>query len=263
MYNFDYVVAVANQYDETTINKTISPNETMNNEWYFGVGKSAIDNIIVALMASRLQSVNKVLDIPCGHGRVLRHLVKLFPEAKFHACDLDQDGVDFCASTFNAKPIYSQEELTNVDFDSKYDIIWVGSLFTHTSREVTKRWTAHLAKFLNPQGIVIATVHGRWCQHVHNVAPYIAENSWEEIIKDYNTKSHGYRDYLKEESHSFISGSYGISLAKPHITIQDLEDIPGIRIYSYMERGWSDHQDVVVFGKPSYDDPWPVMIKKE
>ncbi len=261
MNNFDYIHGLLVNYQAAEINRQISPNDSMNNQWYFEVGRSAVEVIAVACAASNIQAVKKVLDLPCGHGRVLRHLIHLFPGAEVHACDLDTDGVDFCASTFGSKPIYSQEDLTKVDFGSQYDLIWVGSLFTHTALNVTRRWIAHLARFLSPQGIVVATLHGRWCQYVHKAFPYIGEDRWLEIIKDYSSLGYGYRDYLKQKSHKFISGSYGISLAKPHVTIRSLEDIPGIRIYLYLERGWADHHDVVAFGSPSYDEPWPGMHK--
>jgi SAM-dependent methyltransferase len=235
----------------------------MNNEWYFQVGRSAVENILVACLASKIQSVKKVLDIPCGHGRVLRHLFCLFPGAEFYACDLDTDGVDFCASTFAAKPIYSHEELTTIDFGNQFDLIWVGSLFTHTARNVTKRWLAHLVNFLTPTGILVATFHGRWCEHVQSVAPYIGEDIWEGILKDYVSEGYGYHDYLKQDSHSYITGSYGVSLATPHVIIQDLEDMQGTRIFLYRERGWADHHDVVVLGRPSYCEPWPTLQRED
>jgi SAM-dependent methyltransferase len=259
MNNFEYIQRLLKNYETSVIDRRISPNDTMNNQWYFEIGQSAVENIVIACLVSKIQMVKKVLDIPCGHGRVLRHLVKLFPEAEVHACDLDTDGLNFCASTFGARTINSCEELTDIDFSCQYDLIWVGSLFTHTSQEITRRWTSHLVKFLSPQGIVVATLHGRWCEHVYKVVPYIGEDRWQAILEDYSSKGYGYRDYIKQESHSFISGSYGVSLAKPHATIRDLENISGIRIYLYRERGWADHQDVVTFGRPSYDERWPGM----
>ncbi len=259
MNNFDFIQSLINNYQAAEINRQISPNDSMNNQWYFETGRSAVEVMAVACASSNIRKVKKVLDVPCGHGRVLRHLVHLFPGAEVHACDLDTDGVDFCASTFGAKPIYSHEELTDVDFGSHYDLIWVGSLFTHTSLDVTRRWTTHLARFLSPEGIIVATLHGRWCQHVYKVHAYIGEDRWKEILKDYGLWGYGYRDYEKQESHQFISGSYGVSLAKPHVTIRNLEEIPGIRIYLYLERGWVDHHDVVAFGTPAYDKPWPHM----
>jgi hypothetical protein len=186
-------------------------------------------------------------------------LACLFPEAEIHACDLDKVGVDYCASAFGVLPIYAKEELTRVDFGTEYDLIWVGSLFTHTARETTRRWATHLAKFLTPNGIVVATLHGRWSPYVHKVAPYIAQERWQEILRDYSEQGYGYRDYSRTESHPFIAGSYGISLAKPHTVVRDFEDIPGVRLYLYLERGWSDVQDVVAYGRPAYDELWANM----
>ena len=256
MHNFKLIQRIYNNYQENIIDTQISLKETMNNQWYFDIGKSAVEVIIAACVASNIQKVERVLDIPCGHGRVLRHLVHLFPGALFDACDLDTDGVDFCAATFGAKAIYSQEELSDVEFDALYDVIWVGSLFTHTSENVTQRWMVHLAKFLSPDGIIVATLHGRWCEHVHKVSPYIGNERWEDILKQYHTHGYGYSDYIQKESHDYISGSYGVSLVKPHTSIKIIEQIPNIRIFSYIERAWADHQDVVVFGRPAFDNAW-------
>jgi SAM-dependent methyltransferase len=253
MFNFDFIQTLIENYNLESVEQCISPNDKMNNQHYFGVGKSAAWLVVMACMASsRISQVNRVLDLPCGHGRVLRHLVQLFPNAKFDACDLNEDGVDFCSSTFGANPIYSTSELTNIDFNAEYDLIWVGSLFTHTNREITRRWMTHLAKFLTPTGIIVATLHGRWSEHRHAIRPYIREESWEKVLAGYLSTGYGYCNYGAE----FISSptsDYGVSLVKPHATIKDIENIPGTRIYLYQERGWADHQDVVVFGRPSYD----------
>lgn len=259
MEHLKYIQDLLSKYENAEVSQHISPDDTMFNQWYFDVGRSAVENVIVACATSGVTEVRKVLDLPCGHGRVLRHLVHLFPEAEFHACDLDKDGVDFCAANFGAMPVYSCEELTELDFKTHYDLIWIGSLFTHTSHDVTKRWLSHIARFLSPRGIIVATLHGRWCQYVHKAAPYIREEAWQKITNEYCSSGYGYHDYLETESHSYINGSYGISLAKPHVIIKDLESLSKIRIYCYRERAWVDHQDVVVFGSPGYDQLWPGM----
>jgi hypothetical protein len=189
----------------------------------------------------------------------LRHLVHFFPDAEHHACDLDKEGLEFCRTTFGATAVQSSEDLTQVIFPATYDVIWIGSLFSHTSRQVTKRWMAHLAKFLSPKGIIVATLHGRWCEHVYKVYPYIASDSWAALLREYRETGHGYADYRRSESHPFIEGSYGISMAKPHITVADVEEIQGVRIYLYRERAWGDHHDLLVFGKPAFDEKWPHM----
>ena len=211
MHFLEYVHGLAQGYESRSVDSTLSPTETMNNEWCFQVGRSAVDNILIAMASSRLQSVRKVLDIPCGHGRVLRHLVCLFRGQKFTLAISIKLGWTF-APRLLAQSLSTRKKLTLVDFGTQYDLIWVGSLFTHTNREATRRWAAHLAKFLSPHGIVVATLHGRWCRNlVDKVSPYIAEERWQAILRDYSTFGYGYRDYPRAESHSFISGSYGVS----------------------------------------------------
>jgi SAM-dependent methyltransferase len=256
MHNFDAWQTYYSGYLASPVDTTLSPRETMGNQWYFEVGRSAVEVVMAAGAASMLRDVRRVLDLPCGHGRVLRHLVKLFPQASFDACDLDRDGVEFCAATFGARPIVSVADLTAVDFGAAYDLIWVGSLFTHTSAEKTQAWLAHLATFLTPHGMIVATVHGRWCEEVQKHSPYIAAERWQRILDGYAKTGYGYVDYATEESHDYIPGSYGVSLARPHVIMRMVEQIPGVRILLYAERAWADHQDVIAFGRPAFDKPW-------
>ena len=257
MDNFKSIQKYYQNYALSKVDKTLSPNETMAGDAYLEIGRNAVEVIITALLATQAQSVEKILDMPCGHGRVLRHLAQLFPQAQISACDIDRSGVEFCATQFGAQPIFSHEDLTQVDLKDEYDLIWVGSLFTHTSKALTAEWMEHLCKFLSPTGIIIATSHGRWSEHVHaHYSSYINETKWQNIISDYLSSGYGYSDYAEAESHNYIAGSYGVSLVRPSTLIEIVEQIPGIRIFLYGERFWADHQDVIVFGRPSINEPW-------
>jgi hypothetical protein len=44
-----------------------------------------------------------------------------------------------------------------------------------------------------------------------------------------------------------------VSLARPHVIVRMVEQIPGVRILLYAERAWADHQDVIAFGRPAFD----------
>lgn len=261
MVAFDAVTEAVARYRGAEVDRTISRSETMNNQWYFDVGASAIDNIVIAWMSSGIDRIGQVLDLPCGHGRVLRHLVKLLPDARFDACDLDEAGIAFCAETFGARPLLSKADLTEMSFDTVYDLIWVGSLFTHISRDLARAWLAHLAKYLSPRGLLVGTTHGRWCEHVYKVHPYIASESWDVVLNGFRNSGYGYCDYHTQESHDYLHGSYGISLVRPSTTIVDIEQIEGVRLLMYRERGWSDHQDVFAIGTPAFDARWPGMAK--
>ncbi|HEX8422866.1 MAG TPA: class I SAM-dependent methyltransferase, partial [Pyrinomonadaceae bacterium] len=72
------------------VESRISARDTMytgDGAHYFKVGLSAMRVVEAALRAAKLSSVERVLDLPCGHGRVLRFLVRRFPSAAFTACD--------------------------------------------------------------------------------------------------------------------------------------------------------------------------------
>jgi SAM-dependent methyltransferase len=256
MKDYTLVQKMLRNYDPAIIDRRISAKETMTGDNYFRVGASAVEVIVSACMSSQLTEVTTVLDLPCGHGRILRHLISLFPGAEFHACDLDKDGLEFCHATFGARPILSREDLGAVNFDAVYDLIWVGSLFTHTSYEVTKSGFKVLAGLLSSKGIVVATIHGRWATQLHRLTPYIDEDRWRSILEGFDLDGYGYSDYNKEDSHEFISGGYGISVVKPHVIVKMLETIPGIRIYMYQEKAWGDNHDIVVFGRPDWDESW-------
>jgi SAM-dependent methyltransferase len=259
MWNSEYIMRRFREYQASEVDRTISPGETMNDRWYFDAGLGAVQNVVLGLLSSHLAEVRSVLDLPCGHGRVLRHLVKLFPAARFDACDLDAEGVRFCERTFGARGIVSSAELTEVDLGRAYDLIWIGSLFTHTPEERTFRWLRFLTERLSRHGVLVATFHGRWSESVHTVAPYVNENAWRALVEAYRRTGYGYCDYEAAESHDFLRASYGVSMARPHVLVRGAEAIPGVRLLLYRERGWLDHQDVMVLGRPAFDEAWPNM----
>lgn len=245
-------------YDASKVDATLSLKETMGGHNYMWVGSSAAEIIMMSVLASRLTEVRSVLDLPCGHGRVLRHLVRMFPDAEVDACDLDRDGVEFCTKTFGARPIVSQEDMTKVVFDRKYDLIWIGSLFTHTSREITQRWLTFLSEQLSDTGTIVATFHGRFAPKLHCHTPYLDEERWRVVMDGYRKTGYGYADYAREQSHDFIEGSYGLSVTRPSTLIEIIGEIPGVRVHLYQERGWGNNHDVVAFGRPHWNDAtWP------
>src|SRR5581483_10052394 len=72
--------------------RRISPRDEMyagDADHYFGVGRSALRCVRLAMLAAGKQRVCRILDLPSGHGRVLRYLKAAFPEARLTACDLD------------------------------------------------------------------------------------------------------------------------------------------------------------------------------
>src|SRR5579862_782459 len=91
-------------------------------EGYFGVGLSALRCIRFGLLAAGRREVTDILDLPCGHGRVLRFLQAEFPEANLVACDIEAAAVEFCAKTFGAVPVHGREEPGQIQLPGRFDL---------------------------------------------------------------------------------------------------------------------------------------------
>jgi SAM-dependent methyltransferase len=217
--------------------RTISPKDDMyrgDDNQYFFVGASAIVAIMHAMSLLGKTSFGSVLDLPCGHGRVLRMLAAAFPEAALTACDIDRNGVKFCAETFGATPVFSRPHPQEIPLFGEFDLIWCGSLLTHLDKHL---WDAFLEFFtdrLADGGLLVLTTHGR---EIPRRGPP-DDVRWRSIVTDFEGEGFGYRD------HRHARG-YGTSIAKPSWVLERFYDRRKLMIVGYSERGWADHQDVV------------------
>jgi len=153
-------------FRESDVSRTISPDEEMpiqDIEIYFSAGRSAVACINLAMNAAQKSAsdVRRILDLPCGHGRILRYLKAAFPEADITACDIRRDAVDFCASTFGAVPVYSHDDPAKISLEHNvFDLIWVGSLFTHLDVDLWSSFLSLFRSFLQPSGVLVFSTHG-------------------------------------------------------------------------------------------------------
>ncbi len=228
------------------VTKEISPHDEMftgNERHYFDVGASALRCIEAALVAARRprSTISRILDLPCGHGRTLRFLQQAFPQAELVACDLNRDGVDFCAGKFGAAPVYSHVDVSQIPHQGTVDLIWCGSLLTHLSEEKCRAFLNFFHRILGHRGILAFTLHGRYCERElasgrnrHN----LTEAQVTELLSDYHKHGFGYVPYIGDPD-------YGFSLSHPSCVLTRLLDEPTWRLIGYHETGWDRRQDVV------------------
>lgn len=205
---------------------------------YYFIGESGLRCVQHALAAADDPPVKRVLDLPCGHGRVARYLRTGFPEAALFFCDVDRSGVEFCARTFHGAGIYSNPDLPSAKLGDNYDVIWIGSLFTHVDRARTAAWLAHLVRALSPTGVLVATFHGAAGIRIlekHKLHG-VDETSWERMKADCAKTGYGYGP---------PGAGYGMSIAQASEVVKIAEGIPDCRIVGYSERGWSNFHDVL------------------
>ncbi len=211
---------------------------------FFERGRSALDCIEAAIEAAdRLlpreasRSIDRILDLPCGRGRVMRVLSTAFPDAELTAGDIDKDAVDFCAEAYGAVPLYSDEDPARIETDAVFDLIWCGSLFSHLDAD---RWPGFLKFFetrLRPWGLLVFTTSGRF--HAQNIVTRNREPDLAEAMRTAYTESgFAYQDDGPRPG-------WGTAIASPAWVCRQLEDRPGFRLLGYAERGWRLRQDVV------------------
>ncbi len=229
--------------------KEISPNDVMykfDEIYYFYWGKWALDCVQRTLNKVGKEDVKDILDLPCGHGRVLRFFKSAFPKANLTACEIDQDGVDFCVRTFGAKGVYSNVDPTKIEISEKFDLIWCGSLLTHLDQDKWYSFIDFFSKHLEKDGILIFTAHGECIiKYLRKGKERLGLDSKrvKKILEDYDSNGFGYSNYLGNEN-------YGISLSSSKWVFDVLSNFPQMELIEHNLQGWGSkkyHQDSYAF----------------
>jgi SAM-dependent methyltransferase len=220
------------------VDSTISPRDAMyigDGAHYFSVGLSALR----AIEAAGAPVSGRILDMPCGHGRVLRFLKARYPAAAIVACDLDADGVAFCADRFEAQPQQSSEDLGSLALPGPFDLIWCGSLVTHLDADAIAALLALFARALASSGVAVVTTHGELvADRLRAGDTYQLDLAAARAAVDaFDATGFGYADYP-------WSPGYGVSLTAAR-WIESAAEHAGLKVAHMIERGWDDHQDVV------------------
>ena len=252
--DFSAAAAIVDRYQSARLLEEIASDDLMwrgDRDWYLAIGESGLMAILKVLVAGRLNAVHDILDLPCGHGRVARHLRAAFPEARMTFCDINPSAVDFCVRHLDGTGIVSAPDPASLRFERRFDLIWVGSLLPHLDLERVRRWLGYLCSQLRDDGILIATFHGAWSIEMHRLFPMIDEDRWARLLQDYRATGFGYQPYRDGMAYP-----YGINLSRPAVIVDLVSAIDGVRLLSYHERGWDNHQDVLAVARTCRLESW-------
>jgi SAM-dependent methyltransferase len=122
-----------------------------------------------------------------------------------------------------------------------FDLVWVGSVFTHLAEEAVGELMFRLAGALRPNGLLVFTTHGRF-----SFARHFADRTAEfympgrlqndRIIAGYLNSGYGYVQHEGQTE--------GVSIISPSWVHQQLIASTGLLQVYFQERGWDYHQDV-------------------
>jgi trans-aconitate methyltransferase len=214
---------------------------------YMYGGRSAMRCIADALVMADAPLPRRIMDFPCGHGRVTRFLRAAFPDAEIYAGDINHGGVAFCAERFGTIPVHSQVDLEQVELPGGLDLIWCGSLITHLPEEGCLAVCRKLVDALAPGGIAGITVCSRgmaWAQR--NMFHTIDPERFETIDRSLRDTGFGYEDY------PWAKG-YGMTFVDLRWIRKVVESRTDAYLLSYMEKSWHGAQDTMWIVKRPLD----------
>jgi 2-polyprenyl-3-methyl-5-hydroxy-6-metoxy-1,4-benzoquinol methylase len=232
-------------------NRTLSPQDTMVSpgmeDQYFEIGRGALELVKLAGRLCDRNDFERILDLPCGHGRVLRWLKANYPKADITACDLDKDSVNFCRDQFGAEGVYSQSNLETLSFPREFDLVWCGSLLTHFCPEDWLTALDCLIRWTRDHGVIVFSTQGRYFTSLlqrgqNNIAENIDKSI---LLRDFSRDGHAFQPYFED-----TSKRYGIAVSSPEFVGRMLQAYPGIIVRSYIEHAWGI-QDIVILHKKS------------
>jgi hypothetical protein len=157
------------------------------------------------------------------------------------ACDLNLDGVEFCARVLGAVPVASHVRAREIDVTGPFDLVWSGSLFNHFE---APRWDEFLdlvEAVLEPGGLLVVAIHSQQLANGMRLGipdPKLSGEGIQKILRGYDESGFGYADYAGERD-------WGDNVAKPEWVEALIASRARLELVDYEESAWSNALDVV------------------
>lgn len=233
---------------EMKLDKTISRHDSMYNavpnpESYFNAGESVAKAIKASLLLSG-KTPTSLLDYGCGHGRITRWLKFYWPMADLSVADIREGQIQFCSEQFGAKPFLIDQPTSKIKLPGNYDIIWLGSIFTHLAKDDWTSLMHSLKRSLNEGGMLCFSFAGRTVYEFFQKDNFWGISEEEKpaaikMVRDFEQEGFGFF----EQSRSAL-GSWGRSIAKPEWVIQLCKYNNG-KVLFYSEAAYAKRQDII------------------
>jgi SAM-dependent methyltransferase len=131
---------------------------------YLSDGKTHVTRMLELINASGFSFAkgNRVLELGCASGRMIRHLKFLSETCEIWGTDIG--GAHICWAKQHLSPPFHFALTTtrpHLPFeDRSFHVIYCGSVFTHID-DLSDAWLCELWRILSPQGRLYLTIHDR------------------------------------------------------------------------------------------------------
>lgn len=135
-------------------------NGTPNIDLFLKHGKKRADGIEKCLigMGKNLESFENVLDFGCGCGRTIIWFAG--KKVNLYGTDIDPEAVKWCSENLKFADFHTNDTMPPFSYDdSKFDLVYAVSVFTHLDEHRQFQWLVELRRVLRPGGILILTVY--------------------------------------------------------------------------------------------------------
>lgn len=132
-------------------------------------GREVRDGLEAALsgVGRSFADCESFLDFGCGCGRIALAFADAPNRPHIVGADIDPESIGWCRENIPFGEFHVNNHRPPLPFDdATFDVVSTTSVFTHLDEVDQFLWLAELRRVLKPDGVLLASVHGRECvQH--------------------------------------------------------------------------------------------------
>jgi SAM-dependent methyltransferase len=127
----------------------------------------------------------RLLEIGCGHGKMIRSLYQLNKEIGYTGCDINWEAIEFCKKSCPGAEFFV-EKAENAKYNRTYDYVLLADILEHVSDPKKVLENTHRA--LKDNGYLILIVVSEGDPGVYSFLRFVK--------KDWSLKTRGHRNYF-------------------------------------------------------------------
>jgi len=148
---------------------------------YMRTGLQTAQSILAWWQTQNRQNMPKtILDFGSGYGRVSRFLPSVFTQAAITVSEVKNEALLFQQKQFGFETLFHKSNAHTFSTTQKFDLIFVGSVFTHLNKDDFEAWLQKLVAALAAGGMLCITTHNS--QSIQKKEPFLFVQNAEDFV---------------------------------------------------------------------------------